>query len=207
MVFQVMGLSINTMTLGGLAVAIGELVDDAMVDVENIFRRLRENRQAGSPRSVFASSSPPARRCALASSMHRDRRAGVRAAVRPERHGRPAVHAAGQAYIVSILACLVVSLTVTPVLAFYLLPSLKTARRARKRFCCAGSRRLSGRPGARARSRPGDDLGGGVGGRRRRSSAPSPCAATFCRRSTRARAHQRGVPSGHYPGRVRTASA
>jgi CzcA family heavy metal efflux pump len=116
-------LSINVMTLGGIAVAMGELVDDAIVDVENIFRRLKENNSLAQPRSalvVVYEASKEIRSAIVFGTavvilvfLPLFALSGV--------EGR-LFTPLGIAYIVSILASLLVSLTVTPVLSYYLLP-------------------------------------------------------------------------------------
>jgi Cu/Ag efflux pump CusA len=133
--FDAFGFSINTMTLGGLAVAVGELVDDSIVGVENIFRRLKENRHSEHSKPILTV---------------------IYTATREVRN--PIIYATfivvlvvvplfflsglsgrmffplGLAYLTTLLCSLVVSITVTPVLSYYLLPKAKLMQKEKDAF-------------------------------------------------------------------------
>jgi HME family heavy-metal exporter len=128
LVFKYFGLSINTMTLGGLAIAIGGLVDDAVVDVENILRRLKEDRikhpqHRLNPLEVVAKASMEVRSAILYATV-------IIVLVFIPLFALPGLEGKlfvplGISFIVSTLASLLVSVTITPVLSYYLLPSMK----------------------------------------------------------------------------------
>lgn len=126
------GASINTMTLGGMAIAIGALVDDAVIDVENVFRRLRENSQRPLDQRL------PAWQVVYQASVE------IRTSIvfatfiivlvfiplffLSGVEGR-LLRPLGAAYVVSLLASLVVAVTVTPALCYWLLPDTKAVEK------------------------------------------------------------------------------
>lgn len=128
LVMHYMNLSINTMSLGGLAIAIGSLVDDAIVDVENVWKHLRENRQLPenlrkSTREVVFNASKEVRMPILNSTLI------IIASFVPlfylsGMEGRMLIPL-GIAFIVALLASTIVALTLTPVLCSYLLSNKK----------------------------------------------------------------------------------
>lgn len=133
LIFSAFDLSINTMTLGGIAIAIGELVDDAIVGVENVFRRLRQNRLSAMPKPAFSmvlSATLEVRRSIVFSTiivvlvfLPLFALSGI--------EGR-LFTALGLAYIISILASLLVSLTVTPALCALILPKMQQVEEPRE---------------------------------------------------------------------------
>ncbi len=129
-----LGITINTMTLGGMAIAVGALVDDAVICVENAFRRLRENRglPPGERRTtfdvVFEATKEIQASIAIATFI-------IAVVFVPlffltGLEGRM-LRPLGIAYIVSILASLLVAVTVTPALSSYLLPESRALEKDR----------------------------------------------------------------------------
>jgi CzcA family heavy metal efflux pump len=120
-VMEKCGITINTITLGGLAIALGEVVDDSIIDVENIFRRLRENKTLQHPRPIFS--------VVLDASLE-VRRAVIFATFTVALVFLPVLTLTGiqgsffaplaLSYILAIMASLLVALTITPALTYLL---------------------------------------------------------------------------------------
>ena len=141
-VLRAAGASLNTMTLGGLAIALGSVVDDAIVDVENVLRRLRENRRRTDPR--------PALHVVLDASLE-VRSAIVYASFIVVSVFVPAFflegiagtffRSMGAAYVAAIFTSLLVAMTVTPAMCLWLL-----ARQGRGAATAGGTERAAREP-------------------------------------------------------------
>jgi CzcA family heavy metal efflux pump len=157
LVLEALGASVNTMTLGGMAIAIGALVDDAVIDVENVYRRLREN----------AARPPEQRRGSLA--VVRDASLEIRSSIvfatliivlvfvplffLSGVEGR-LLHPLGLAYVVALLTSLVVAVTATPALCHLLLPGSRGVQRGTEPLLVRGLRRVYTRVLSPALSHP-----------------------------------------------------
>lgn len=135
LVLHALGLTINTMSLGGLAIAIGSLVDDAIVDVENVYKRLRENhlrpkdKREATLKIVFESSKE-VRMPILNSTLI------IVACFLPlfflsGMEGRMLIPL-GIAFVVALFASTIIALTLTPVLCSYLLTTEKALQKSEK---------------------------------------------------------------------------
>lgn len=135
LVMHALGLTINTMSLGGLAIAIGSLVDDAIVDVENVYKRLRENRLKSAEQrrpvlEIVYEGSKEVRMPILNSTLI------IVACFLPlfflsGMEGRMLIPL-GIAFVVALFASTVIALTLTPVLCSYLLTTEKALRQSEK---------------------------------------------------------------------------
>lgn len=135
LVMHALGLTINTMSLGGLAIAIGSLVDDAIVDVENVYKRLRENRlkpkeQRRPTLDIVFEGSKEVRMPILNSTLI------IVACFLPlfflsGMEGRMLIPL-GIAFVVALFASTIIALTLTPVLCSYLLTTEKALKQSEK---------------------------------------------------------------------------
>ncbi|WP_295728042.1 efflux RND transporter permease subunit [uncultured Muribaculum sp.] len=148
LVLHLLGLTINTMTLGGIAIAIGSLVDDAIVDVENVYKRLRANRALPEEErrnviSVVYEASREVRMPIFNSSLI------IMASFLPLffLHGIEGrlLGSLGIAFIISLIASTIVALTLTPVLCSYLLDKSAARSADKEPIAAAWLRRTYGK--------------------------------------------------------------
>ena len=135
LVLKLLGLTINTMSLGGIAIAIGSLVDDAIIDVENVYKRLRENYlkpkkdRENNIRIVYEASREI--RVSIVNATLITIVAFIPLFFLGGMEGRM-LKPLGISFIVSLFASLIVAITLTPVMCSYMLTSDKALKRSEK---------------------------------------------------------------------------